>query len=188
MNPAFFDSRHAMWETLTRSQSFLNTVEDICLEVKHCILIGGKIITCGNGGSAAEAAHLASEFTGKYASGKKSLPAICLNADVSALTCIANDFSYPEIFSRQYEVLVQPKDLLIVLSTSGNSPNIQNVLKSASRLHHRSIALLGKHGGACKGLASRELIIPSQDTGIIQEVHLAIIHAICEHLEDLRSK
>ena len=144
---------------------------------------GGTVFWCGNGGSSSESSHLATELIGRYKSNRRSLPSISLSADTTAITCIANDFGYDEIFSRQLSGLGRPGDLLIVLSTSGQSPNIVKVLKTAKYMGIKSVALLGKGGGLSKNLADLEVIVPSQETARIQEIQLMLGHSLCEIAE-----
>lgn len=143
----------------------------------------GKILTCGNGGSAADAMHLAEELLGRYKSNRRPLAAVCLNADPTLLTCIANDFGFEEIFSRQIEGLAGSHDLVVCFSTSGNSPNILRALEAAKKAGAKSVALLGKGGGKAKGKADLELIVASADTARIQEAHTLILHAVLERVE-----
>ena len=143
----------------------------------------GTIFWCGNGGSASEASHMATELIGRFKGNRKSLPSISLNADTTAITCIANDFGYDQIYSRQLEGLAQENDLLIVLSTSGNSSNIVKALATAQRIGITSVALLGRNGGLCRGNSNFEIIIESDDTARIQETHLLIGHTLCEIAE-----
>lgn len=151
--------------------------------VADAILSGHTLYTAGNGGSAADAMHLAEELIGRYRHNRRPLPAICLNADVGAMTCIANDFGYDEVFARQLTALGKPGDVLIVFSTSGNSSNIINALSTARARGMVTIALLGKDGGMARNLADHALIVPSQNTARIQEVHTLFLHAICEQVE-----
>lgn len=144
---------------------------------------GGKLLTCGNGGSAAEAQHFATELIGRFKDHRRSLPAVCLNTDGSVLTCISNDYGADAVFSRQVEGLAKPGDLLVALSTSGNSVNVLKALKTARSMGIVSAALLGRDGGACRGLATEEIIIPSQATAVIQELHLCLIHYFCERID-----
>ena len=144
---------------------------------------GGKILSCGNGGSAADAMHLAEELVGRYRSNRRSLPGACLNADATALTCIANDFGFDEVFARQIEGLGVKGDLLVCFSSSGNSPNILRALDVARQRGVKSVALLGKDGGQAKGKADLELIVASTDTARIQESHTLILHALLEIIE-----
>ena len=141
------------------------------------------IFWCGNGGSAAESSHLAVELIGRFKNNRRSLPSLSLNADTSAITCIANDFGYDEIFSRQLEGLGKKGDVLVVLSTSGNSENISRVLRKAKDLGVVSIALLGKGGGIAASLSDYSIVIDSEETARIQEVHLLLGHTLCEYAE-----
>ncbi|MBC8163309.1 MAG: SIS domain-containing protein [Roseiflexaceae bacterium] len=159
------------------------TVDAIAALVRDTVLGGGTLYTAGNGGSSTDAQHLAEELIGRYRSNRRALPAVALSADGSVLTCIGNDFGYNAIFSRQVEGLVRPGDTLVVFSTSGNSPNIVAALRAASERGGRTIALLGKTGGACQGLADLELIVASDNTARIQEAHLQVLHYICEVVE-----
>jgi D-sedoheptulose 7-phosphate isomerase len=143
----------------------------------------GKLLTCGNGGSAADAMHLAEELVGRYNRNRRSLPAVCLNADPTLITCIANDFGYDEVFARQVEGLGQKGDLLVCFTSSGNSPNIVRALAAAKAKGVQSVALLGKGGGKCAGLADFELIVAGNDTARIQEAHTLLLHALLEVIE-----
>lgn len=144
---------------------------------------GNKLLICGNGGSAAEAAHFSTELVGRYAKSRRSLPALALSSDGSLLSCIGNDFGYDTVFSRQISGLAQPGDLVVVFTSSGNSANITAALKEASALGLSSLAFLGRGGGASKGLASCELIIPGNSGRTAQEVHLFLIHYFCEQID-----
>ncbi len=144
---------------------------------------GGKLLICGNGGSAAEAAHFSTELVGRYAKDRRALPAIALSADGSLLTCVVNDYGYEHAFSRQVSGFARPGDLLVVLTTSGNSANIIAALHEAKRVGIESIAFLGRGGGKAKGLATCELIIPGQSGPATQEAHLFLIHHFCERID-----
>ena len=141
------------------------------------------IFWCGNGGSAAESSHLAVELIGRFKNNRRSLPSLTLNADTSAITCIANDFGYEEIFARQLEGLGKKGDVLVVLSSSGNSENILRVLRKAKDLGVTSIALLGKGGGSAVSLSELSIVIDSEETARIQEMHLLLGHTLCEFAE-----
>jgi D-sedoheptulose 7-phosphate isomerase len=145
---------------------------------------GNTIFFCGNGGSASEASHLATELVGRFKENRISLPSLSLNSDTTAITCIANDFGYDEIYARQLEGLGKDGDLLVVLSTSGNSRNIIRVLEQAQKSSVSSIALLGKGGGEASKLADISIIVPGIETARIQEVHLLIGHTLCELAEE----
>ena len=144
---------------------------------------GGKLLICGNGGSAAEAAHFATELVGRYHSKRRSLPAVALSSDGSLVTCIGNDYGYDHVFARQVEGLAKPGDLLVAITSSGNSPNIVAALREASRLGLKSVAFLGKGGGKAKGLATCELTIPGERGAAAQECHLFLIHYFCEQID-----
>ena len=144
---------------------------------------GNTIFWCGNGGSAAESSHLAVELIGRFKNNRRPLPSISLNSDTSAITCIANDFGYDEIFARQLEGLGKNGDVLVVLSTSGKSENILQVLRKAKELGVVTIALLGKGGGGAVSLADHSIVIDSPETARIQEIHLLIGHTFCEFAE-----
>jgi D-sedoheptulose 7-phosphate isomerase len=142
-----------------------------------------SIFWCGNGGSAAESSHLATELLGRFKNNRIPYPSISLNADTTLITCIANDFGYDEIYARQLEGLGKPGDLLVVLSTSGQSANVLRVLEKAKKLGVTSIALLGKGGGPALKLAEHSLVVQSEETARIQEVHLLVGHTLCEYAE-----
>ncbi|MCA9283430.1 MAG: SIS domain-containing protein [Phycisphaerales bacterium] len=151
--------------------------------IRTCLEAGGTIYTAGNGGSAAEALHLAEELIGKYKKPRKPLRAVCLNADPTALTCIANDFGYEQVFARQLEGLARQGDCLVVFSTSGNSANIQIALEGARSFGVTTIGLLGKAGGPCAPLCDHPLIVRADETEHIQEAHQVILHLILEGVE-----
>lgn len=158
-------------------------VDAVVALVAEALLAGRTLFTCGNGGSAADALHLAEELVGRYRADRRPLPAVCLNADVGALTCIANDYGYEAVFARQLTALARPGDTLVVFSTSGNSPNILHALRAAREGGVTSVALLGRDGGAAVPLADHSIIVPSANGARIQEVHGLILHAICEAVE-----
>ncbi len=144
---------------------------------------GGKLLICGNGGSAAEAAHFATELVGRYAKTRRSLPAIALSSDGSLVTCIGNDFGFEQIFARQIAGLAKPGDLVVVLTSSGNSGNILAALAEAKNLGLESIAFLGRGGGKAKSIATVDLIMPGQSGAAAQEAHLFLIHYFCELID-----
>jgi D-sedoheptulose 7-phosphate isomerase len=173
------DACRTLEKLATQSDRF----EEIASAVVQTLRAGGKILTCGNGGSAADALHLAEELVGKFNRDRRSLPAVCLNADATVLTCIANDFGYDEVFARQIESLAGKQDLLVCFTTSGNSRNILRALETARQRGLKSVALLGKDGGKARDGATWELIVPSTDTARIQESHTLLLHAILERVE-----
>ncbi|PAW67318.1 MAG: hypothetical protein B9S34_05785 [Opitutia bacterium Tous-C1TDCM] len=144
---------------------------------------GGKLLICGNGGSAAEAAHFATELVGRYAKNRRSLPAVALSSDGSLLSCIGNDYGYDAVFARQVEGLARPGDVLVVLTSSGNSANILAALAAARRLGLESLAFLGRGGGQAKGLATVDLIMPGESGAAAQEAHLFLIHHFCARID-----
>lgn len=165
-------------------------LQQISLVIKNTIYdskekkpTGKKVFICGNGGSAAEADHFMGELVGRYKANRIAFPCICLNTSTASLTCISNDFGYDTIFERQLEALGKEGDILIGLTTSGNSPNIIKAMEKAKQLGMITIALLGKDGGKLRSKTDHEIIIPSQSTARIQEMHLFIIHSICDYLE-----
>ena len=158
-------------------------IERLALAVRTCLAGGGKVLSCGNGGSAAEALHLAEELVGKYKRNRRPFPALCLNADPTALTCIANDYGFEEVFARQVEALAARDDALIVLSTSGKSPNILAALRCAKAKGVATLGLLGKGGGEAATLCDAAIVVPSDDTEHIQEAHQVMIHLILEAVE-----
>src|SRR5260370_37466200 len=167
LSKAIADSCAAMQSLLVQQSVF----EKIAAVVVQTLRAGGKILSCGNGGSAADAMHLAEELIGRYRSNRRSLPGVCLTADATALTCIANDFGFDEIFARQVEGLGAKGDLLVCFSTSGNSPNILRTFDVAKSRGVKTVALLGKGGGKAKGRADFELIVGCDDTARVQEAH-----------------
>ena len=144
---------------------------------------GRKILSCGNGGSAADAMHLAEELIGRYRANRIPLPGIALNADPTAITCIANDFGYDEIFARQVEGLGGPGDILVSFTTSGNSTNVLRAIEVAGKLGVKTITFSGKTGGKAKGKSDFEIIVPGNDTARIQEAHTLLMHALLERVE-----
>ncbi|MCP4685030.1 MAG: D-sedoheptulose 7-phosphate isomerase [bacterium] len=140
---------------------------------------GHKLLLCGNGGSAADAQHFAAEFTGRFLAERKPLPAIALTTDTSALTAIGNDYGFDTIFERQVRALAAPGDLLLAISTSGNSANVIAAMAAMKELGGESIALTGRDGGRMKALADLNLIVPSDETPRIQEMHVTIGHILC---------
>lgn len=144
---------------------------------------GRKIIACGNGGSAAEAQHLTTELVGRFFKNRRSLPAVALTADGTLVTCIGNDYGYDQVFSRQIEGLAQPGDVVVVLTSSGNSANILHALDTARKLGLDTIALLGRGGGQAKGRATVDIIVPGQSGAAAQECHLFLVHHFCAQID-----
>ena len=178
-------------EIFEQHLNLLPRVKDHCLEdtlqisklIANSLNNDATLFFCGNGGSAADSQHLAAEFIGRFNKVRKPLKAISLTTDTSVLTCISNDFNYKHIFSRQIEGLAKPADVLLVFSTSGESSNILNALKVANKLKMHTIAFLGKGGGKAKDLSKKFILIPSNSTARIQEMHIFLGHVICELVE-----
>jgi D-sedoheptulose 7-phosphate isomerase len=151
--------------------------------ITRCLLDDGKVLSCGNGGSAADAQHFSSEFLNRFEMERPGLPAIALTTDSSTLTSISNDYAYEEIFAKQVRALGQPGDVLLAISTSGNSANVSRAIEAAHERHANVIALTGRDGGriaeALRG-DDIELRVPAERTCRIQEVHLVLIHCLCD--------
>ena len=171
-------------EVSLKMNELSNSIESIAKFAIKAIEGNGKIIFFGNGGSAADAQHIAAELVGRYKTNRKGLPAIALTTDTSALTSIGNDFGYENIFSRQLEALLNKNDLVIGISTSGNSHNVIKALEYAKSYGAITIGLSGGNGGKMNSICNINLVIPSNDTPRIQEMHIFVGHTIC-HLIDL---
>jgi D-sedoheptulose 7-phosphate isomerase len=151
--------------------------------VRETLQGGGTLLFCGNGGSAADAQHLATEYVVRFRRTRRPLRAIALTTDTSLITAAANDFSYDEIFSRQVEALGRKGDLLIAHTTSGNSPNCLRAVETAKSMGIRSLVLTAKDGGRIRAMADLTLVVPTQITDLSQEIHLSIQHAICDVID-----
>jgi len=169
---------------LTQKKQLINIGAAIEL-VTQTIKSGHKVLLFGNGGSAADAQHIAAEFTGRFVKDRIGLPAIALTTDTSALTSIGNDYSFDRIFSRQVEALAQAGDLLIGISTSGNSLNVVNGLNAGKLKQCKLVGLSGNNGGEMKAICDVNIIIDSTITARIQEMHILIGHILCSAIDDL---
>lgn len=163
----------------------LEPLERLVLLVHDTFRRGGKLLVCGNGGSASDAQHLVAELVGRYVEERKALPAIALNTDVAVLTSVANDYSYENVFVRQVQALGSPGDLFLAISTSGRSPNIVAGLSEARTRGLRTAALLGRDGGPAMRHAELAIVVPDQETARIQECHALMIHLLCEGIDGL---
>ncbi len=171
-------------ETIKKMDSLASPLEALASACISTLQNGKKILICGNGGSAADAQHIAAELTGRFEMKRKGLAAIALTTDTSAMTAIANDFGFENIFSRQVEALAQKGDLFIGISTSGNSQNIIRALEAAMELECNCFGFAGKDGGSMQStLKENLLIVPSDRTARIQEGHILIGHLLCELIE-----
>ena len=177
-------------EHLKVAETMLSLTNKVEIAAQLCIDTlqeGGKLLIFGNGGSAADAQHIAAELVGRYKVNRKGLSALALTTDSSALTAIGNDFGYKSLFDRQVEALANKGDVLIGISTSGKSINVINALKLGSQLQCKTIGFSGNDGGQMNKICDVNLIIPSKDTPRIQEMHIVLGHTIC-HLIDLEFK
>ncbi len=156
---------------------------DVVKLISHCFEMGNKLFFFGNGGSAADAQHLAAEFVNRYIMDRPPLPAIALTTDASILTSVANDFSFSEVFAKQLKALGKEGDIAVGISTSGTSPNIIKAFEVAKEMGMKTVALTGNDGGALAKVADYSLIVPSSSTPRIQEVHILIGHILCELVE-----
>mgnify|MGYP003683927923 FL=1 len=175
-------------DSLNKSISLKTQINDAINLIINSIKNGNKLIIFGNGGSAADAQHIAAELIGRFKLERKSLPAIALTTDTSILTSLGNDYSYDTIFSRQCESLVLKNDVVIGISTSGNSKNVELGMKTALKKGAKTIGLLGHNGGIIKSVSDISIIVNSVDTANIQESHRVIYHIICNLVESQLSE
>ncbi len=168
----------------TRTDKVLfDTIESSARLFVSTLENGGKILICGNGGSAADAQHLAAEFSGRYEKERRALPAVALTTDTSALTAIGNDYGFDRVFSRQVEALARPGDCLIAISTSGNSPNVIAAVMAAREIGCTVVGLTGETGKKLASLSDECVMVPSKRTARIQEMHITIAHIWCEYID-----
>jgi len=160
-----------------------SVLQGIAAEMTRTVLAGNKILWCGNGGSAADAQHLAAELVGRFRRERRGLPSIALTTDTSILTAISNDYSYEDVFTRQVEALCNKRDLLVGITTSGNSRNICAALRLGRELGAFTVAFTGYSGGAAAEIADITLRVPSTDTARIQEAHILCGHILCDWVE-----
>ena len=158
-------------------------ISDVGVAMQNCIKSGGKILIMGNGGSAADAQHIAAEIVGRFKKERKGMPAIALTTDTSILTSVGNDYGYDYIFARQIEALCRPEDLVIGITTSGNSANVVRAMQAASEIGATTVGLTGGSGGKLTAICQHNLIMPSSVTARIQEAHIFVGHSLCEILE-----
>ncbi|NBO41918.1 MAG: SIS domain-containing protein [Betaproteobacteria bacterium] len=170
----------ALFQQLSGLDTSISKAIDACV---LSLQMGGKLMLCGNGGSAADSQHLAAEFTGRFIKDRPPIAAVALSTDTSALTCIANDYSFNEIFARQVQALGKAGDCLIAISTSGNSGNVLAAVAAAKSLGISTIGLLGRDGGKLKAQCDIAIVVPSQVTARIQEAHILIGHSLCGEVE-----
>ncbi len=187
MNNIFDRIKHNFSESIqtkiNTADTLLSTIEMACERVVQCLLDGHKILSCGNGGSACDAMHFSGEMLNRFKHERPSLPAIALTADISTITSIANDYSFQDIFAKQIRALGHPGDVLLAITTSGNSANVLNAVKAAHDRNMNVIALTGNDGGKIPEFLKDddlEIRVPAHEVARIQETHLLIIHCICD--------
>jgi D-sedoheptulose 7-phosphate isomerase len=169
-------------ESLLANEKLLGKCEAFGDAIAKCFKDGNKILVCGNGGSHCDALHFAEEWTGRYRANRRPLPVIALG-EASHGTCVSNDFGFEKIFSRQVEAFAKKGDILLAISTSGNSANILNALEAAKEKEAHLWTLLGKNGGKALALSNNSIVLPGSTTDRIQELHMLILHISIEHAE-----
>ena len=170
-------------DLILNSKNLAEKINKSVNEIIKCFSMGHKIIIFGNGGSAADAQHIVAEFIGRFQKERKSLPAISLTTDSSIITSLSNDYSYDIVFSRQCESLVSKGDIVLGISTTGNSKNVEEGIKTAKKMGAVTIGLLGGDGGIISNVVDIPIIVESKNTARIQEVHRVIYHIMCELVE-----
>ena len=181
--PQFHDAIAAATQTLRSLSSLEARMVDAADLIEQCLRTGNKLLVCGNGGSAADAAHFATELVVRFAKDRRAYPAICLAGDGGLLTAAGNDYGFDEIFARQVAAIGMPGDVLICLTTSGRSRNVERALEEAKAHKLKTIAFLGPDGGSTIGMADVELLVCSNSTARIQESHQLLLHVLCETIE-----
>jgi D-sedoheptulose 7-phosphate isomerase len=166
-------------------ETLIPSIESGCSMMITAIQNGHIVFFAGNGGSAADAQHIAAELTGRFVKERRPLPGIALTTDTSALTAIANDYGYEHVFSRQLEALAKEADLFVGISTSGNSPGILKAFETARNLGCKTLGLSGKGGGKMNAICDLNIVVPSDVTARIQEMHILIGHILCKSVDDL---
>lgn len=178
---AIFDAHLAAIQSLRTQEA---TIHDLGELLIACLRYGNRILLCGNGGSAADAQHIATELVCRFETNRRALPALALTTDTSALTAIGNDFGYERVFARQVEALARPGDVLIGISTSGDSGNVVAAVELANELGLVTLGLLGREGGKLAEIASHALVVPAFETARIQECHILIGHIWCGMIDE----
>lgn len=174
----------AVKQNILQNEELLNTIEKVVVAVVAAFKNGRRVYFCGNGGSAADAQHLAAEFSGRFYTDRKALPAEALHCNTSYLTAVANDYSYDAVYARLIDGIGQKGDVLIGLSTSGNSGNIIKAFETAKEKEMITVGFTGDSGGKMKSLCDHLINVPSKDTPRIQESHIMIGHIICQFVEE----
>ena len=164
-------------------ESLLPQIDKVGQVMRECLQRGNKILLMGNGGSAADSQHIAAEIVGRYKRERRGLPAIALTTDTSILTAVGNDYGFEYVFSRQVEALCDPQDVVVGISTSGNSGNVVKAIEAAKQIGAITVLFSGNTGGKLAGMCDYSLIMPSKETARIQEAHLFIAHSVCEIMD-----
>jgi D-sedoheptulose 7-phosphate isomerase len=183
MHPIVAQQYRDLVQAVGEAEASLTSLDRCAALIADALMGGRKVLTAGNGGSAADALHLSEELVGRYQDNRRALPAIALASDGTALTCIGNDFGFDQVFARQIEALGGAGDVLILFTSSGNSPNLLRALEAARARDVRTVALTGRGGGKLKGRADAEWIVPSASGARVQELHGWAIHVILEVVE-----
>jgi len=186
--PQLRDAIEAATETLRALSGLEPQMAQAADVIDQCLHAGNKLLVCGNGGSAADASHLATEFVVRFAKDRRALPAICLTGDGGILTAAANDYGFDEIFARQVAAFGVPGDVLLCLTTSGKSKNLIRALEEAKARKLKTIAFLGRDGGSTIDVADIDLLVKSDSTARVQEAHQLLLHVLCEIIEDRLEK
>ena len=179
LNPAINESVRTL-ESLKNLEREVTRAADL---IEQCLRAGNKLLVCGNGGSAAEASHFATELVVRFANDRRAFPAICLASDSGILTAAGNDYGFDEIFARQVAAFGVPGDVLICLTTSGKSQNLIRALEEAKARNLKTIAFLGRDGGSTRGIADLDILVKSDSTARVQEAHQLLLHVVCEIIE-----
>lgn len=183
MHSIFIENILQHQQLFSRLSELDQAVTRASLLIANGLSAGGKLIICGNGGSAADSQHIAAEFTGRFIKDRRPIAAISLTTDTSALTCIGNDYSFNEVFSRQVLAIGRPGDILLAITTSGNSANVIAAIEAAKNIGIQSIGLLGRDGGKARHICDHSIVVPSDVTARTQEAHILIGHTICGMVE-----
>jgi len=181
--PQLRDAIEAATQTLRALSSLEPQMAEAAGVIGHALRGGNKLLVCGNGGSAADASHFATELVVRFAKERRALPAICLTSDSGMLTAAGNDYGFDEIFARQVAAFGVPGDVLICLTTSGKSNNVTRALEEAKARQMKTIAFLGRDGGSTVGIADLDLLVKSDSTARVQEAHQLLLHVLCEIIE-----
>jgi phosphoheptose isomerase len=177
------DAIAAATQTLRGLSSLEPQMAQAATVIDQCLRAGSKLLVCGNGGSAADASHFATELVVRFAKDRRALPAICLVSDSGILTAAGNDYGFDEVFARQVAAFGIPGDVLICLTTSGKSKNLIRALEEAKTRKLKTIAFLGRDGGSTVGIADLDLLVKSDSTARVQEAHQLLLHVLCEIIE-----